>query len=146
MRILSSLSFIFSNPLCAFLLFASPLAPSLFLVLFCLIALPSDQKRPPPNPTTSMKLSESDCILFRLDLPGADFGVLEWQISDSVTISRPTDATTDRPSAGWEGQRPDRRTPRSRTRRSRRGFPCCYGRGFQGVSGGFRGFPGFPRM
>ena len=128
--------FIFSNRLCASLLFVSPLGPSRFLIRFCLIALPSAPKRPPPNLTTSMKLSESDSILFRLDLPGADFGVLEWQISDSVKISRTTDATTDRPSARWEGQQPSRRTPRSRIRRSRRGFPCCHGRGFQGVSGG----------
>ena len=54
-----------------------------------------------------------------------------------------TDAPTDRPSAMWKDRRPDRRTPRSQTQRSRRGIPCCYVRGFQSVSGGSEGVQGF---
>ena len=88
-----------------------------------------------------MKLSESDSILFRFDLPAAVFGILQWQREDSVTRSRPTrrpnrapDGRTGGPTGGRRGPKHDEVVG---------GFRAAMegvSKGFTGASEGFQGF------
>ena len=92
-----------------------------------------------------MKLSESDCILFRFDLPDASSGLFRTQIM----LGRGKKGQCHRIALDREGLRGTVRSPAPSCQWAARNRNIDISmRGFQvhneGVSEGFPGFPGFP--